>query len=190
MNKRDVFKNIKKAIDKYRKNYMLNWFKDYLDNLEYGKDYIVYGDIGDAGTMEFLNKYILENNSIKNMDEINIEDLLQKTSGRSNIVFPYMDVLDDKILLDEFNITSYDRNLQRIKLYIKFNNDKFLNKVKKEEENFRDNSFSGYYRFHKLEKDIGSFLTNFKDVPDFLDYIKDKEEYKNLYKYLNKLESE
>src|SRR5699024_5000882 len=90
----------------------------------------------------------------------------------------------DKILLDEFNITSYDRNLERIKLYIKFNDNKYLNEVKNEEKNFRVNSFSGYYNIYSFEKDLKSFLTNFKDVPDFLDYIKDKEEYNNLYIYL------
>lgn len=190
MNKQEVFKNIEKAIGKYRENYMYNWFKNYLNNLEYEKDYIIYGHIGDLGTIDFLNKYIFKSNPIKNMNEINIEELLQKTSGRSNIVFPYMNVLDDKILLDEFNITSYDRNLERIKLYIKFNDNKCLNEVKNEEENFRVNSFSGYYNIYSFEKDLKSFLTNFKDVPDFLEYIKDKEEYNNLYKYLNKLESE
>lgn len=101
---------------------------------------------------------------------------------------PYIDINKNHILLNIIKIdTSSDAiKPKEIEVYIKFNKDEnhlnYLNKVYNDGKKIYNDMGYNY----NFEGDLREILKAFPKAEDFLNHIKDIDEFKNLYKYLNK----
>ncbi|QPI16932.1 hypothetical protein [Staphylococcus phage vB_StaM_SA1] len=186
MKKSDLVNHLEDLIYEYRRKALSNDFINYMDKLEYGKDYEIKSNVGEDSLIEFLNNYVFKNIKFKSLEGIEIRRFLNLNKiSKYYANYPYKEINEDNVVLEVFKISSSEKELSNLTVYIKFKDKKHIKAINKMRKEFKNNAFLGYQQINNFERELKRLLTKFKDVESFLEFIKDKEEYQNVYKYIN-----
>ncbi|QQM14745.1 hypothetical protein CPT_MarsHill_211 [Staphylococcus phage MarsHill] len=183
MNKSD-FKDILMNIEtKFRIKYFEENFLNYMNSLEYGKDYKIKSkEFDDQELLKIIN-YIDEYKKYKSLSDINLEKLIYKSS-RSVFSYPYKEIKGNIIDLNKIEMYISDNIKNDVRLLLEFNDEKHIEEIKKIENNYDKYSYLTHWSF--ISDDFKDLMKNFKTMDEFLEFIKDNKDYENLYNYLIK----
>lgn len=190
MKKQDIIDKLRDIEINFKTKYIKNNFLNYMNELKNGEDYYIYTkDLSSEKLLELLN-FILESDK-KSINEFNIKELMLNNKGRFSAYLsrslPYIDINKNHILLNIIKLETLSDVIKpkEIEIYIKFNKDenhlKYLNEVYNDGKKI----YKDMYYNHSFEGDLREVLKTFPKAEDFLNHIKDMDEFKNLYKYLN-----